>query len=306
MYTFSNRFNGSTLSRRIQMMNQQAPARSLTAGRYVLILSVFVLVGIACQFTRSDTSRYSQETNRGWYGIITAQTSRAHLDTLQQELNRRNVQFSFDKLHCMADGRIRQITVGLQADNQKRSSETTVGSPLGEAPITALGIHCFDGDCQIGVVDEKFPDRLQGLAKAESQQLLRDQELASITRDANAQFGVYRVYFRNDFMESSYFGQRNTLVRMTPDFHLALYPEARDAVVFLDGREINPDELANFHVLNLKRLVVYKGEAAVVRLGNTRAKNGLVLLTKRNSEEITYNYISTPLLRTVYPEIFDK
>lgn len=306
MYTFSNRFSGATLSRRIQMMNRQTPARSVTAGRYVLILFVFLLAGIACQFTRTDTSLYSQETNRGWYGIITAHTSPKHLDTLHHELSRRHVQFGFNKLKHLTDGQLRQITVGLRADGQGRASETTVGSPVSEAPITAFGIHCIDGNCQIGPVDEQFPRRLQNLAKAESQQLLPDQEMVSITRDANAQFGVYRVYFRNDFIESSYFGQRNTLVRMTPDFHLALYPEAKDAVVFLDGREISNDELATFDVMSLKRLVVYKGDAAIVRLGSTRAKNGLVLLTKRNNEEIQHNYIGTPLLETVYPNVFTR
>jgi hypothetical protein len=58
--------------------------------------------------------------------------------------------------------------------------------------------------------------------------------------------------------------------------------------------------------MSLKRLVVYKGDAAIVRLGSTRAKNGLVLLTKRNNEEIQHNYIGTPLLETVYPNVFTR
>ena len=117
-------------------------------------------------------------------------------------------------------------------------------------------------------------------------------------------FGLYRVYFRNDFLESNYFGLRTTGVRMTTDFHLDLYPGYKNAVVFLDGREVSRKELSQFHVLDLKKVVVYDGKAAVIRLGHERAKNGLILISRLKNIAIRDKYAATPLLEEVYPQLF--
>jgi hypothetical protein len=91
---------------------------------------------------------------------------------------------------------------------------------------------------------------------------------------------------------------------MTPDYHLDLYPEFQMAVVFLDGHEIDRSELARFHVLDLKKVVVFKGEAAVLRLGDIRAQHGLILLSRLHTIAIRDKYAATPLLKMAYPELF--
>ena len=92
---------------------------------------------------------------------------------------------------------------------------------------------------------------------------------------------------------------------MTPDYHLDLYPEYQKAIVFIDGREVNRSDLARFHALDLKKVVVFKDDAAVMRLGHSRAKNGLILLYTLKTE-IRDRYASTYILRNAYPELFPE
>ena len=91
---------------------------------------------------------------------------------------------------------------------------------------------------------------------------------------------------------------------MTPDYHLDLYPEFKNAVVFIDGHEVDRAELSEFDVLDLKKVAVFKGRAAVLRLGDSRARNGLILLTRLHNIAIRDKYAATKLLETAYPDLF--
>ena len=105
-------------------------------------------------------------------------------------------------------------------------------------------------------------------------------------------------------MESSYFGLRTTLVHVTPDYQLDLYPEFAHAIVLLDGHEISRQQLRQVGALDIRKVVVYQGDAAELRYGNQRAQPGLVLLTSWPNEYLKTHYAITPLLREAYPKLF--
>ena len=306
MYAFTNHFSHSSLRHRVSIMNRRRSGYTAW-GRYVSLVLLMVMVAFACQFVRSGPShRYIEQHGDDFFSLITNQTSDRNLDTLRQELNQRNIGLNISQLDRLPDGRIQRIAVTLTVPKPGHPIDVAVGSPLGRSPMPVVGLHCNEKGCQLGFVTDKFPDRLRELASREHTQF-PDESRSETTRllsDANSVFGLYRVYFRNDFLESAYFGLRSTGVAMTPDFRLDLYPQYRNAVVFLDGREVNRDELRQFHAIDLKKIVVFDGEAAVMRLGDERAKDGLILISRLKNIAIRDKYVSTPLLEQVYPQLF--
>lgn len=255
MYAFTNYFSHSSLRHRVGMMNRRRSGYPVL-GRYVLLLFITFSVAFACQFVRSGPShRYIEQRGNDLFGLITNQTSDRDLDTLRQELSQRNIGLNISQLDRLPDGQIQRIAVTLNVPKPGHPIDVAVGSPLGWSPMPVVGLHCNDKGCQLGFVTDKFPDRLRGLASREHTQFPDESrsETARLLNDANSVFGLYRVYFRNDFLESTYFGLRSTGVGMTPDFHLDVYPQYRNAVVFVDGREVNRDELRRFHAIDLKK-----------------------------------------------------
>lgn len=302
----TNHFSHSSLRHRIGMINRRRSGQ-LAWGRYVLLALITIDIAFACQFIRSGAShRYIEQRGDDFYSLITTQTSDRDLDTLRRELSQRNIGLDVSDLSRLPDGRIQRITVRLNVPKPGHLIDVSVGSPLGRSPIPAIGLHCDEKGCRLGFVSDQFPNRLQQVATRESTQF-PDESLSETTHlinDANSVFGLYRVYFRNDFLESNFFGLRSTGVRMTSDFHLDLYPEYRNAVVFLDGQEISSDELGRFHAIDLKKVVVFNGKAAIIRLGDERAKNGLILIFRLKNIAIRDRYAATTLLKEVYPQLF--
>lgn len=306
MYAFTNHFSQPSLRHRIGMMNRRR-SRNSAWGRYISLLFITFSVAFACQFARSGPShRYIEQRGNDFFGLITSQTSDRDLDTLRQELSRRTISLDISELDRLPDGRIQRITVTLKVPKPGHLINVAVGSPLGQSSILAVGLHCDEKDCRLGSVSDQFPDRLQQIAIRESVLVLASghSETTHLISDANSMFGLYRVYFRNDFLESTYFGLRSTGVRMTSDFHLDVYPQYRNAVVFIDGREVNHDELRRFHAIDLKKVVVFDGKAAIMRLGDERAKNGLILISRLKNIAIRDKYAATPLLEAIYPQLF--
>ena len=306
MYAFTNHFSNSSLRERIGMMNRRRSG-DIVLGRYIVLGLVTASVALSCQFIGGGAShRYIEEHGNDFYSLITTQTTDRDLDTLCRELSQHNIGLNINNLSRLADGRIQRIAVSLNVPKPGHPIEVAVGSPLGRSPIPVVGLHCDEQGCQLGFVTDKFPNRLRELASRESTQIPDESrlEMTHLIIDANSVFGLYRVYFRNDFLESTYFGLRSTGIRMTPDFHLDLYPEYRNAVVFIDGREVTRNELNQFRAIDLKKVVVFDGNAAVVRLGDERAKNGLILVSRLKNIAIRDKYASTPLLDQVYPQLF--
>lgn len=306
MYSFTNHFSRSSLHERVDMMSRRRSGY-LAWGRYVSLVLFTTGIAFACQFIRTGPShRYIEQQGNDFFGLITAQTSEQDLDTLRRELTQRNISLDISKLHRLPDGRIQRITVTLKVPKPGHLINVAVGSPLGQSSILAVGLHCDGKGCRLGSVDKQFPDRLQQLATQESTQFLikLHSETMHPISDANSVFGLYRIYFRNDFLESNYFGLRSTGVCMTPDFHLDLYPAYKHAVVFLDGREVSRKELNQFRAIEFKKVVVYDGKAAVMRLGDERAKNGLILISRLKNIAIRDKYAATSLLEEVYPKLF--
>jgi hypothetical protein len=307
MYTFTNQFMGSILRRRIDMINSRRSG-SWAWWRYAFLFFTIMTGAFACQFINNGPAhKYIHESGDVFFSLITAKTSDADFDTLRQELTQRDIKLNIDKLIRLANGQIQQLTLTIQVPKPGHPINTGVGSSIGQSTIPAIGLRCDHMGCQLSAVNEQFPKRLQALAIQEdvSSLLLTDLEHNAFT-DANAAFGLYRVFFRNDFLESNYFGLRKTAIRMTPDYHLDVYPEYQKAVIFLDGQEINRDELARFPPLDLKKVIVFNGEAAVMRLGNIRAKHGLILLSRLNNITIRDKYAATPLLEMAYPKLFSQ
>lgn len=306
MYAFTNHFSQPSLRERIGMMNRQRSHRSAW-GRYVSVGVLTISLAFACQFVRNGSShQYIEDQGNDFYGLITTHTSDRDLDTLRRELSQRTIGLAISNLSRLLDGRIQRIAVTLTVPKPGHPIDVAVGSLLGRSPIPVMGLHCNGQGCWLGFVDDQFPDRLRQVASRESTQLPDESrsETTHLISDANSMFGLYRVYFRNDFLESTYFGLRSTGIRMTPDFHLDLYPEYRNAVVFLDGREVSRDELNQFNAIDLKKVVVFDGPAAVMRLGDKRAKSGLILISRLKNIAIRDKYVSTNLLDRVYPQLF--
>ncbi|MBC3784414.1 M56 family metallopeptidase [Spirosoma utsteinense] len=301
----SNQFSQPCLQERVSMMNRQR-SRSSAWGRYLFALMSVANVAFACQLVSSKPSyRYIEQPGSDFYGLITSHTSQQDLDTLRRELSQLKVGLDVNDLKRLPNGQIHQVTVKLNVPKPGHMIDVSVGSSLKRAPIPALGLHCDVYGCQLGFVDEQFPKRLREIASRESRKFPGESETLPLITDANSVFGLFRVYFRNDFLESNYFGLRSTGLRMTPDFHLDVYPEYKHAVIFLDGREITRDELTPLRAIDLKKVVIFDGQAAVVRLGDKRAKNGLILVSRLTNITRRDKYASTPLLAQVYPQLFN-
>lgn len=277
--------------------------------RYLLLVLIMLSLAFACEFSRSGPSyHYIEQHDDDFYGLITTETSEQDFDTLRQELSRRAIKLNIGNINRLPNGRIRQIAVRLNVPKPGHPIDVSVGSSLGQSPIPAIGLHCDEKGCRLGSVNDQFPDRLKQIATREGTRFLAKSHAGSETThlisDANSVFGLYRVYFRNDFLESNYFGLRSTGVRMTPNFHLDLYPEYRNAVVFLDGQEISREKLNQFHAIDLKKVVIFDDRAAVIRLGSERAKSGLILISRLKNIAIRDKYAATHLLKEVYPQLF--
>ncbi|GAB2604912.1 M56 family metallopeptidase [Spirosoma areae] len=303
----TNHFSGPALRQRIRMINRRR-SYQINCLRYGLLFLAVFTVAFACQLVHTDSShKYIRQSSDVFFSIITAETSNQDLDTLRQELIRRNIKLDITKLIRLANGHIQQLTVNLQVPKPGHPMDANVGSSVGQSPIPAIGLRCDKAGCHLGSVDGQFPKQLLTLAIQEGSKLSSETLRGSNSfNDANSVFGLYRVFYRNDFLESNYFGLRTTAIHMTSDYHLDLYPEYQKAVVFLDGREVGRAELARVNVLDLKKVVVFKGEAAVLRLGDVRAKDGLILLSRLHNIAIRDKYAATGLLEIAYPQLFTQ
>ena len=304
MYTFTTQFSGSCLHQRVGMINNKRSGwRAL--WRYALLFLIVYSVTIACQINVKK-HKYIYQSGNSLYSVITAKTSDRDLDTLRYVLNQRNIDLNIKKLVRLANGQINQLALTINVPKPGHPIDTEIGSSLGKSSIPAIGLRCDESGCQLNSVTDKFPGKLIDIAKRETKMVSPElQRVSNKYSDANALFGMYRVFFRNDFLESNYFGYRQTAIRMTPDYHLDLYPEYQNAVVFIDGQEVNRGALGNFHALDLKKVVVFNGDAAIIRLGHSRAKNGLILLYTLKPD-IRDRYASTYILRNAYPELFSE
>ena len=304
MYAFTNYFSGSSMQQRIGMINRRR-SRHPAWGRYVVVLALVVGVALACQFIRQEANhKYVRQADGELFALITAYSMAADLDTLRWVLRQHGVRLTYDQIDTLLDGHIRQIELSATIPQTGHALHTSVGSPYGQGPIRAIGLHLKRNKLFVGSVGDEFPTALQELAAREDNADLRDLAEVKLNWDANTVLGFYRTFYRNDFMESSYFGLRTTLVHVTPDYHLDFYPEFAKAVVLLDGREISRDQLRQLHALDVRKVTVYQGDAAELRYGNRRARTGLVLLTSWSNQSLKTHYAITPLLREVYPELF--
>lgn len=306
MYAFTNHFSGSDLRQRIGMINRRRSG-GLTWGRYVIGLAWVVSVAFGCQFIgRKAEYKYVRQTSQELFALITAHSTARDLDTLRQVLGQHGVEIRYDKVITLPDGRIQQIALSAAVPRPGHDLHTSVGSPYGASPIPAVGLHWREGNLRVSSVSDEFPTPLQELAMRERDGESGELDEVKLKHDANTVLGFYRTFYRNDFMESSYFGLRTTLVHITPDYHLDLYPEFAGAVVLLDGKEISRDQLQRVPALDVRKVVVYQGDAAQLRYGNRRAQRGLVLLTSWPNEYLKTYYAITPLLREAYPQLFAK
>ena len=304
MYAFTNHFSGSDLRQRIGMMNRRRSS-CLTWGRYVIGLVLVISVAFSCQFIgRKAEYKYVRQTSKELFALITARSTAADLDTLRQVLRQHGVTLRCDTVVTLPDGRIRQLALSATVPRPGYTMHTSVGSPYGRAPIPAVGLQWKGNRLRIGAVNDEFPAPLQELAAREDNLGLDEVAEVDLERDFNSVLGFYRIFYRNDFLESSFFGLRTTLVHVTPDYHLDLYPEFTNAVVLLDGKEITHDQLRQVHALDVRKVVVYQGDAAKLRYGDRRARQGLVLLTSWPNQYLKTYYAITPLLREAYPELF--
>ena len=301
----ANQFSGPNLQQRIRVMNRQR-SKQVVHLRYPVILLILFSVAFGCQLAVNHSfHQYIQSSGNTLFSVITAKTSDQHLDTLRQELAQRQIEFNITKLVRAANGSIQQIALNLRVPEPGHPIAISVGSSIGEALIQPIGLRCDTDGCQLTLVNSQFPKRLATIASKEtlavSPESIGDDKSS---KSANVAYGLYQVFFRNDFLESNYFGLRSTAIRMTSDYHLDLYSEFGQAVIYLDGHEISRRELASIPALDLKKVVVFTGEAAVVRLGNVRARHGLVLLSRLQNISVRDKYAATTLLRAVYPQLF--
>lgn len=304
MYAFTNHFSGSALRQRIGMINRRRSGY-FTFLRYAVVLLLVVGTAFACQFVRSEVRhKYVQQTGNELFALITAQSTDSDLDTIRRVFRRHGVRLRYDTVVQLSDGRIRQIELSTTVPQTGHAMHTSVGSPYGQGAIQAVGLHLKRNKLLISSVTDEFPHSLQDVAEREGSDNLREFAEVNLKRDFNTVLGFYRVFYRNDFMESSHFGLRKTLVYVTPNNHLDLYPEFAKAILLLDGKEINRDQLRQLPALDVRKVTVYQGDAAQLRYGNRRAQTGLVLLTSWPNEYLKTYYATTPLLRQVYPELF--
>ncbi|WP_077133075.1 M56 family metallopeptidase [Spirosoma montaniterrae] len=301
----TNSFSKSFLKQRIVMMNRTRSKRWLLI-RYVALCLCVSGFGIACQKQVDYT--YVKSRNGTIYGLITARTTQSSFDTLRQVLLENNISLTVDTLMHSSDGRISRIALSMQVPKPGHPISTTVGGLSGRMNIPSFGLRCNANQCQIGPIDESFPASLQLLAQRENTQFFLSDaaEQSDYRSTMNLQSGVYRVFFRNDFLESSFMGLRQTAIHVTPDFHLDTYPEYRKAIIFIDGQEVSREQLHQLDPLNVKKLVVYEGKAAVYRFGDERAKQGLILITRFSNRDVYDRYAGTPMLEIAYPDKFAK
>ena len=309
MYTFTNQFSGSDLKQRIGMMNQQRSGRDAWV-RYVAGFMVVLVAVVGCHWSASVRHRYISGEGNNIYALITPKTTRADLDTLRQVLAMHDVLFSVDSLTRPPNGDISRISLNVQVPRPGHPITTTIGSLAGTAVIPSIGVSLTGKDCRIGAISESFPARLQTLARQEGTPLLASTSVqtndAERVGGANSVYGLYRLFYRNDFLESSYFGLHSTGIRLTPDYYLDLYPDYEQAVVLLDGNEISRQQLNTVPAIELKKIAVFKGQAAVHRLGHERARPGLLLLYRYRDTEISDKLVASPLLKEVYPDLFTR
>jgi hypothetical protein len=288
------------------MMNGHRSGLS-ACWRYGVVLLVTLGVAFACQPDADKLlHKYIYQSENAFYGVITPRTLSEDFDTLRQVLVSRNIILSVDTLVRRADGQINRLSLTMKVPAPGHPISTTIGSLSRHSVIQAIGLRCDESGCQIEPVNDKYPEQLTNLAAQEGAGSIPDvQPAGNAYTDANSVFGLYRVFYRNDFLESNYFGYGRTAIRMTPDYHLDLYPAYKNAIVFIDGQEVDHTALRKFEALDLKKVVIFDGKAATIRLGDSRAEKGLVLLYKLKAG-IRDQYSSTYMLRNAYPQLFSE
>ena len=304
-----NTFSGSGLKQRIGMMNRQRSDWQAWF-RYVTGFAMVLITAIGCHWSASVQHQYVSGKGDKLYALITPKTTSADLDTLRKVLAARDVLFSIDSLVRLPNSDISRISLSVQVPRPGHPITTTIGSLAGTSVIPSIGVSLIGKDCRVGAISESFPTRLQTLARREGTPLKTSTSAKADNTErvsgANSVFGLYRLFYRNDFLESSYFGLHSTGIRLTPAYHLDLYPEYENAVVLLDGNEINRRELNELPAIDLKKVVVFRGQAAVHRLGDERARPGLLLLYRYQNSEIGDKLVASPLLEEVYPTLFSR
>ena len=294
----TNAFSRLRLTRRIQLMNRRP---SIGAGLLRLTLFSLLVGGLllgwpVTQHALIDIplSRFAVARGDQTYFVIVPTADSSDLCAIQATARHRHITVELAPV-VLRDSRhrIRQISFGVRPADPGHSQWTSLkaGTPYGDRPISPLGIRCDPTACTVTPVDGTFPRSLRELARPESgsQPVSRSAKGVDRVSAANVQYGLYETYFLDDMIEGSFYGLRAMLVRIRPDKHLDTYEEAKNAIIIWDKHEISRADLNRIRVTEVMKLSVYKGDAAVARLGDERARPGLIILSKhpnpRQAEE---------------------
>ena len=300
-----NSFGPGNLKARLRTMNEKpSPQMQLRMGGFLLILLTVILW--LREWPVVQQGMYMATSPNEVYWVLSSRMSSVEIRQLQQRLGRENIKFYVQNIQYTEDGKfIRQAKVTLWSPQSRQLLSFDAGVPYGRQPILPVGFRCSEGECTVGLVDKRFPGTLRELALQDETHTLAPGGTPDMTNEvvsnANLQFGLYEVFYLNDFIESNYYGLRSTIVRITEDHHLDLYQQYKNAVIIYDGREIDRNQLRHIPVLDLKKVAVYKGQAAVTRLGDERARRGLVVLTRRLNDYIRDNYAIIQGSQPYYP-----
>ncbi len=287
----TNSFSRPELAHRIRMMNRR---HSMGAGLLLLTLfsvvtGLLLVVWPATQHVLLDKPLNQFAVARGnqTYFVVVPTANAADLRSIRAIARQRNITFELAPTVLRdSQQRIRQISFGVRPVTPAQAAWTSLkaGTPYGTLPISPLGIRCDPATCTVLPVDQTFPLSLRQLALRESRVLIPVGRRLSKTTDrvsaANVQYGLYETYFLDDMIESSFYGLRAMLIRIQPDKRLDLYDEARNAVIIWNKHEISRADLQQIRVTEVMKLSVYKGDAAVARLGDERARSGLLVLSR--------------------------
>lgn len=237
------------------------------------------------------------------FWVLSPEATGAEIEQLRRTLQTHGIRFYVRNARYSKDRRMQQATVVVWSQQKHQVVEFEAGTPYGSQPIMPIGFRYRNGTGEIGLVTSRFPRRLRDTV-AEYERVFvakNNQVVRRAVSNANLIYGLYEVYFLNDIIETDHLGLHSMMIRLSPDYHLDLHPEYRGAVVIDDDHEITGDDLRRIPVLDLKKITVYKGLAAVTRLGDERARNGLVILSRRKNNAIRENYILTHLYEPLPP-----
>ncbi len=285
----TNSFSRLPLSSRIRMMNRPQSVRTgvVTALLFGVIIGFLLVTWSAAQQELVDErlSPFAMARGNQTYFVLLPTATALDLRTMQATALRRHITLEIAPA-VLRDGRhrIRQISFGVRPATpaQARWTSLKAGTPYGDQPIGPLGIRCDPTACTVLPVDQTFPVSLRELAQRESgtPTIANLTSTADRVSKANVRYGLYETYFLDDMIEGSFYGLRAMLLRIRPDKHLDLYDDAKNAVIIWDKHEIARADLNRIRVTEVMKLSVYKGDAAVARLGDERARPGLVVLSR--------------------------